>query len=74
MKTTRTTAVIALLCACLAGALVRDLRVSRAAAGDADQLRRSDIDRVVRALEKQADGTHELVGAMREAGRQCHGH
>jgi|GEM_PF-4289401 len=58
------TQVLALLCALLAGALARDLLVAPVRAEE-DALRRSDVTAIVRALERQADATKELVRATR---------
>lgn len=55
-------AALALLCALLAGALAHDLLVPTAGAQE-DALRRSDVTAIVRALERQADATKELVRA-----------
>lgn len=55
---------IALVVAAVAvGALARDAFVSRAGAAE-DALRRSDVERIVRALEGQTQATKDLARAV----------
>jgi hypothetical protein len=48
------------------GILARDLLVSTVRADEEALLRRSDVNAIVRALEKQAEATRELVSATKE--------
>jgi hypothetical protein len=64
----RPSAVIVALCALLAGALLRDALVSRAGADEA-AVRRTDVERIVRALEAQTSSAQDVARAVRDAAR-----
>jgi hypothetical protein len=70
MAMPRSTTILALLCALLTGALVREALMPMARASG-DVVTRSEVERVVRALEGQAKATEDLERAVREAGRAC---
>jgi hypothetical protein len=66
----RSTTILALLCALLAGALGREALTPTARASG-DVVTRSDVERVVRALEGQAKATETLERAVRDVSRAC---
>jgi hypothetical protein len=61
---------LVVLCALLAGALLRDVFVDRARAEEA-AVRRNDVDRIVRAVEAQAKATADVARAIVDAARAC---